>query len=138
MFDQIHGQRHTMFLTDSTDPNIAALELRHRGHARVEDRIRTWKATGATHQPSNEFAANQAWLNVTLIAQTLLAWTQLIGFTGHLATAEPATFRTKILHIAGQNATRARQHYLHLDRTWPWVTDIVNAYNTIRQAFTVP
>ena len=138
MFDQIHGQRHTMFLTDSTDPNIAALELRHRGHARVEDRIRTWKATGATHQPHKEFAANQAWLNVTLIAQTLLAWTQLIGFTGALATAEPATFRTKILHIAGQNATRAPQHYLHLDRTWPWVKDIVAAYTTIRQAFTIP
>lgn len=138
MFDQIHGQRHTMFLTDSTDPDIAALELRHRGHARVEDRIRTWKATGATHQPYKEFAANQAWLNVTLIAQTLLAWTQLIGFTGALATAEPATFRTKILHIAGRNATRARQHYLHLDRTWPWVTDIVAAYTTIRRAFTIP
>lgn len=138
LFDQIQGRRHTLFLTDSTTPDIAALELRHRGHARVEDRIRTWKATGATHQPYKDFAANQAWLNVTLIAQTLLAWTQLIGFTGTLAAAEPATFRTKILHIAGQTATRARQHYLHLDRTWPWVTNIVTAYTTIRRAFTIP
>jgi len=138
IFDQIQGRRHTLFLTNSTEVDIAGLERRHRGHARVEDRIRTWKATGAVHQPYKDFAANQAWLNVTLIAQTLLAWTQLIGFTGPLQVAEPATFRTKILHIAGQNATRARQHFLHLDRTWPWVTDIVNAYNTIRQAFAVP
>jgi hypothetical protein len=27
MFDQIHGRRHTLFLTDSTEPDIAALEL---------------------------------------------------------------------------------------------------------------
>lgn len=138
LFDQIRGQRHTLFLTDSTHPDIPALELRHRGHARVEDRIRTWKNTGATHQPYKEFAANQAWLNVTLIAQTLLAWTQLIGFTGELAKAEPATFRTRILHIAGQHATSGRRDYLHLDRTWAWVKDIVNAYTTIRRAFSVP
>ena len=138
IFDQIRGQRHTLFLTDSTEPDVAALELRHRGHARVEDRIRTWKDTGAIRQPYHEFAANQAWLNTTLIAQTLLAWSQLIGFTGTLATAEPATFRTKVLHIAGQNATRARQHYLHLDRTWPWVNEIVTAYTAIRRAFTIP
>ena len=38
---------------------------------------------------------------------TLVTWTQLIGFQGELAKAEPATFHTRVLHIAGQTATQA-------------------------------
>lgn len=30
---------------------FAALELRHRGHARVEDQVRTWKACGLANLP---------------------------------------------------------------------------------------
>jgi hypothetical protein len=138
LFDQIHGLRHTVFLTDSADPDTAALELRHRQHARVEDRIRCWKTTGATRQPYCDASANEAWLNVTLLALTLIAWAQLIGFDGELAKAEPDTFRTKILHIAGQTATRARRLYLHLDTNWPWTGEAVNGYQRIRHAFTAP
>lgn len=135
LFDQIHGQRHTLFLTDSTGTDIAALELRHRQHARVEDRIRTWKDTGAARQPYWDAPANEAWLNTTLIALLLISWAQLIGFHGELAKAEPATFRTRILHIAGQTATRARQLVLHLDAHWPWTPEAVAGYQRIRHAF---
>lgn len=137
LFDQIHGRRHTLFLTDATDSDIAGLELRHRRHARVEDRIRTWKTTGATRMPYWDAPANEAWLNTTLIALTLIAWAQLIGFDGDLANAEPATFRTRILHIAGQTATRARHLVLHLDAQWPWTTQAVAGYQRIRHAFAV-
>jgi hypothetical protein len=50
MFTDTDGHRITGFLTDT--PNgvipgqLAGLELRHRQHARVEDRIRQAKATG--------------------------------------------------------------------------------------------
>jgi Transposase DDE domain group 1 len=138
LFDQIHGRRHTLFLTDSPDADIAGLELRHRQHARVEDRIRCWKATGATRQPYWDAPANEAWLNTTLLALTLIAWAQLIGFDGDLATAEPATFRTRVLHIAGQTASRARQLILRLDAAWPWATQTVAGYQRIRHAFAVP
>jgi hypothetical protein len=135
LFDQIRGQRHTLFLTDNTDADIAALELRQRQHARVEDRIRCWKTTGATRQPYWDAPANEAWLNTTLIALTLIAWAQLIGFDGDLANAEPATFRTRILHTAGQTATRARQLLLYLDAQWPWSTHAVAGYQRIRHAY---
>jgi hypothetical protein len=137
LFDQIQGRRHTLFLTDSTEIDIAGLELRQRRHARVEDRIRCWKTTGATRQPYWDAPANEAWLNTTLIALTLIAWAQLIGFDGEVANAEPATFRTRILHIAGQTATRARQLVLRLDAQWPWATHAVAAYQAIRHAFAV-
>jgi hypothetical protein len=137
LFDQVHGRRHTLLLTDSPDGDIARLELRHRRHARVEDRIRCWKATGALRQPYWDAPANEAWLNTTLIALTLIAWAQLIGFDSDLAKAEPATFRTQILHIAGQTATRARRLVLHLDAHWPRSTQAVAGYQRIRHAFAV-
>ena len=135
LFDQIQGRRHTAFITDSPGEDIAGLELRQRQHAHVEDRIRCWKASGALRQPYWDAPANEAWLNTTLIAMTLVAWTQLIGFQGELAKAEPATFRTRVLHIAGQTATRARKLYLHLDANWPWTKETVTAYQRIRHAF---
>jgi hypothetical protein len=45
-FTDHDGHRFQVFLTDQPDPDIAALELRHRQRARVEDRIRAAKATG--------------------------------------------------------------------------------------------
>jgi hypothetical protein len=61
IFDQ-HGYRHTCFLTDQTGEDIAALELRHRGRARVEDGIRAGKDTGMRNLPHHHFEHNQTWL----------------------------------------------------------------------------
>ena len=69
------GYRHTAFITDQEDADIAALELRHRRRARVEDAIRTGKETGMRKLPFAAFAHNQAWLEVSLAAQALLRWT---------------------------------------------------------------
>lgn len=138
LFDQIQGHRHTMFITNTTGDDIASLELRHRLHARVEDRIRCWKNTGACRQPAWDAPANEAWLNASLLALTLKAWTQHLGFDGELANAEPDTFRTRVLHVAGQHATHGRRRHLHLDRNWPWTPQIVAAYQRIRTAFAVP
>jgi hypothetical protein len=46
LFDTSEGFRHTGFITNTEGTDIAALELRQRGHARVEDRIRNWKDCG--------------------------------------------------------------------------------------------
>jgi hypothetical protein len=45
-FTDHDGHRFQVFLTDQPDRDLACLELRHRQHARVEDRIRAAKATG--------------------------------------------------------------------------------------------
>ena len=94
-----------------------------------------WGCSGCRGRRSSP--ANEAWLNTTLIALTLTASAQLIGFDGELNNAEPDTFRTRILHIAGQTATRARQLILHLDAQWPWTTQAVAGYQRIPHAFTV-
>ena len=47
---------------------LAGLDLRHRQHARVEDRIRQAKATGMRNFPCHSYAANQAWLEIVMTA----------------------------------------------------------------------
>jgi hypothetical protein len=61
LFDTQAGWRHTCFITNTQGDDIAALELRHRGHARVEDRVRCWKACGLANLPFDGFVANEAW-----------------------------------------------------------------------------
>jgi hypothetical protein len=51
------GHRVTGFLTNSSGDDPAALELRHRRHARVEDRIRAAKETGLANLPFHNAAA---------------------------------------------------------------------------------
>src|SRR5437879_5055449 len=55
LFDP-EGWRYQVFLTDSADDDLSYLEARHRGHARVEDRIRCAKDTGLRNLPFYEFA----------------------------------------------------------------------------------
>jgi hypothetical protein len=91
LFDTSAGFRHTCFVTANTDPDLAALELRHRGHARVEDRVRGWKDCGLANLPFDGFCRNQAWVAVSLVAGVLLAWSQLLCFEGRPPSRDCAT-----------------------------------------------
>ena len=141
-FTDADGHRVTGFLTDT--PNgviagqLAGLELRHRQHARVEDRIRQAKATGLANLPFNSFDANAAWLEIIMAATDLIAWTKLIGFTDNpdLARCEIETFRYRVLHIAARITRSARQLRLRIDSTWRWAPAIATAWTRIRTAFT--
>lgn len=131
VFDE-HGYRHTCFLTDQDDNDIVALEVRHRGRARVEDAIRTGKDTGMRNLPHHHFAHNQTWLELSLIAQDLLCWTRTICLTGELARAEPKRLRHCLLHIAGKLVRHGRRTQLKLDRDWPWSTALTAAFRRLR------
>lgn len=125
------GWRHQVFITNSADADIVYLEARHRGHARVEDRIKTGKALGLDHFPSNDFHTNQAWLQTVLIAYDLTAWTQGLCLTGAMAKAEPKKLRWALWHTAGKVTTSGRRHTLHLDHTWPWAATLQHAYQRL-------
>lgn len=53
------GYRHTAFITDQGGDDIAALELRHRRRARVEDAIRLGKETGMRSMPFASFTTTR-------------------------------------------------------------------------------
>ncbi len=126
------GYRHTAFITDQDDADIAALELRHRRRARVEDAIRTAKQTGMRNMPFAAFAHNQAWLEISLIAQALLRWSALLCLEGELALAEPKRIRQRLLHVAGKLVRSARRLTLRLPRTWPWADALTAAFAKLR------
>ena len=77
-FTDADGMRVTAFITDTAPGvvagQVAGLELRHRQHARVEDRIRELKATGLRNLPCHAFDANAAWLEIVLAAADLVTW----------------------------------------------------------------
>jgi hypothetical protein len=102
LFDQVNGMRHQIFATDTPHGagSIQFLEVRHRCHARVEDRIRTGKTTGFGRFPSRQFAINAAWLELALTGIDLLCWTQHLLLDGAMASAEPKKLRYRLLHVA--------------------------------------
>ena len=135
LFDIHAGWRHTCFITGTPGADIAALELRHRGHARVEDRVRCWKACGLANLPFEGFCRNQVWVAVGLVGGCLLAWSQHLCFDGALAKAEPKTMRYRVLHVAAILVRRQRHLVLRLDENWPWASELAAAFTRLRAAF---
>jgi hypothetical protein len=130
-FTDHDGHRFQAILTDQPDSDIAYLEARHRGHARVEDRIRTGKDTGMAKLPFRDYAMNAVWLELSLIAQDLIAWTKALALDGELARSEPKRLRYRLLHVAARLAFHARQATLHLDRDWPWARELATAFRRL-------
>ncbi|MBV9807105.1 MAG: transposase, partial [Solirubrobacterales bacterium] len=115
-FTDHDGYHFQAILTDQSDDDIVILERRHRQRARVEDRIRDDKDTGLAKLPFKEFALNQAWLEIVLLAHDLIVWTQALLLDGELAKAEPKRLRYRLLHVAGRLAFSGRRAKLHLQR----------------------
>jgi hypothetical protein len=141
-FTDVDGMRITALLTD-TPPGVlpgqaAGLELRHRQHARVEDRIRQAKATGLRNLPCRGWNENAAWLETILCAVDLVCWTKLICFHDipELANCEIAAFRYRVLHVAARLTHSARYLHLRIDRAWRWAAQIAAGFHRLRAAFT--
>jgi Transposase DDE domain group 1 len=83
---------------------------------------------GLENLPFREFAHNQVWLEISLIAQDLIAWTQVLTLDDDLAVCEPKTLRYRLLHTAARLAFHARRATLRLQRTWPWADALTTAF----------
>src|SRR3954447_6667262 len=131
-FSDDDGHRFQAILTDQADPDIAGLERRHRQRAHVEDRIRDDKDTGLAKLPFKQFALNQVWLEIVMLAHDLIVWTQALLLDGELATAEPKRLRYRLLHVAGRLAFHGRRTKLRLQDTWPWAAELVAAFAKLK------
>jgi hypothetical protein len=127
-FTDADGWRFQAFATDTPAGQLAQLEARHRAHARVEDRIRCAKNHGLARLPSRQFSINAAWVELALVAADLLAWTQTTLLTGALASAEPATLRYRLLHVAARITRGQRRVFVRIDQTWPWREQLTAAF----------
>ena len=131
-FTDHEGHRFQCLLTDQAGDDLAALEVRHRAHARVEDSIRCARECGLANLPFREFAPNAVWLELVLTAQDLLAHASSLCLEGGLARAEPKRLRQRVLHVAGRLTRSGRRLTLHLPRRWPWAAALLAAFGRLR------
>jgi hypothetical protein len=131
-FTDHDGYRFQAILTDQTDEDIAIIERRHRQRARVEDRIRDDKDTGLAKLPFKEFALNEVWLEIVLLAHDLIVWTQALLLDGELAKAEPKRLRYRLLHVAARLAFHGRRATLRLQHNWPWADALLAAFRRLK------
>jgi hypothetical protein len=132
-FTDYDGYRFQAILTDQPDPDIAVLERRHRQRARVEDRIRDDKDTGLAKLPFKEFALNEVWLEIVILAHDLIVWSQALLLDGELAKAEPKRLRYRLLHVAARLAFHGRRARLRLQHDWPWAAELAAAFAKLRE-----
>lgn len=131
-FTDHNGYRFQVFITDQPDDDIAFLEARHRGHARVEDSIRCAKDAGLRNLPFSDFGANAVWLQLVLIASDLMKWAQGALLQDEARRWEPKRLRYAILHIAGRLCRSSRQLHLRLARAWRWSRPLADAFRRLR------
>ncbi len=131
-FDDIDGHRCTAFITDQPDTELGLLDVRMRAHARVEDRIRGAKDTGARNLPCDTFERNAVWLQLVLAAQDLLCFMQNLGFDGDARVAEPQRLRYQLLHVPARVTRSGRRWRLRIQHDWPWAQQLLVAFARLR------
>ena len=131
-FTDLDGHRYQCFITDQKTRSLAELELRHRLHARVEDRVAEATELGLGRFPFQGFSENETWLELVLLAQDLLAWLRTVVLEGALSRARPKRLRHRLLHVAGRLTRSGRRRTLHLPRSWPWAAELIAAFARLR------
>ncbi len=107
----VPGSHHAQFI-----------DVLHREHAVVEDRVRTAKAMGLRNLPSKTWTVNCGWMLAANLAGDLAAWCRLLGLydCDDLKDAEPDTLRYRLWALPARLVRHARARVLKLSRTWPW------------------
>jgi hypothetical protein len=131
-FTDTDGHRYQLMITDHPDPDIGFIEALYRGRGRCEQRIADAKDLGLANLPSADFAINTAWVNLVLIAQDLIAWTQQLCLDGDLASAQPKRLRYCLFHVAAVLVRSGRRTRIRLADTWPWTTTLTDAFDRLQ------
>jgi hypothetical protein len=71
-------------------------------------------------------------LELVLVGQDLVAWTQALLLDGELARCEPKRVRYRLLHVAARLTRSGRRLTLHLPRSWRWREALVCAFAHLR------
>ena len=109
-FDDVDGYRLTAFATNTTQGQLADLEVRHRRRARCEDRIRVAKDMGLRNLPLASFAQNRIWCQIVALASEITAWMGLLGYAAQPARRwEPKRLRHRLFQIPATIARHARR-----------------------------
>ncbi|MGL5249106.1 MAG: IS1380 family transposase [Brooklawnia sp.] len=132
-FDDVDGYRLTAFATNTLRGQLADLEVRHRGRARCEDRIRNAKDTGLTNLPLHGFDQNRIWCQIVALAQEITAWMGLLAHPDHQARRwEPKRLRYRLFTIPATLARRSRRTLIHVSARHRWSGLVEDAIGRLR------
>jgi Transposase DDE domain group 1 len=132
------GYRLSVFLTNQPGQSIPQLDLDHRSHARVEDQIRQGKDCGLRNLPFREFAHNQVWVWLVMLAQDLIAWTKQLCLTETARAWELKRLRYRLLHQSARIARHARRTILRLSKDWARAGQLAAAHAKLQALPTLP
>ncbi len=142
-FEKATGWRYSVIVTNIPDtgiPDAAGshhpqfIDVLHREHAVVEDRVRTQKAMGLRNLPSKCWQVNRGWVLAACIAADLAAWCRLLGLYDQddLKDAEPDTLRYRLWHLPARLTRHARKRMLRISATWPWKEAFIICWQRLR------
>jgi hypothetical protein len=134
-FTDIDGNRITGFLTNTAPGGphrqLADLELRHRRHARVEDRIRAAKDTGLRNLPFHDTAQNRVWLEICALAADLIALHPTPRPDRSTSHRRTQRLRLRLFGVAGRLIRTGRRLTLKIPEDWPWTDAITTAHQRL-------
>lgn len=117
--------------TNTAGGQVQQHQARHRTQAHVEDRIKQFKACGASNLPSISYARNAAWAQLAALAVSLTAWLRHTALDGVLAKASTKTLRYRLFSAPGRLVRHARQRTLKIPPGWAWADDIAEAWTRL-------
>ena len=126
-FEKATGWRYSVIVTNIPGAGIPGvpgshhpqlIDVLHREHAIVEDRVRTAKAMGLRNLPSKTWQVNCGWVVAANIAADLSAWCRLLGLydCDDLKDAEPDTLRYRLWALPARLVRHARTRVLKIAR----------------------
>jgi len=105
------GFRHQVFICDTADPDIAYLESPPARSCPGGGSHSRRQGTPGSETSVPAFENNACWVELVLMAQDLIAFTQGLVLDGDMAKVEPKRLRYALLHVAGRiNNHRAKHH----------------------------
>ena len=120
-FEDVDGYRLTAFATNTTQGQLADLEVRHRRRTRCEDRIRAAKDSGLRNLPLKSFAQNRIRCQIVALASEITAWMGILALPDTPARRwEPKRQRLRLFQTAATLAHHARARILHLTDRSRW------------------
>ena len=95
--------------------DLAELELYHRRHARVGDRVATARDTGLRNSPFSDAAANRVGMEIAILAAELITRTQHLALTRRAARRQTETVPVSTFCVAVRHSHNPPPH----PGTWP-------------------
>jgi len=126
------GNRYQIIITSLDETDLAYIAALYNGRGRAEQAIDELKRCGLGKLPAQAAELNEAWILASLLAHSLVRWSQMLLLDGSWAIARIDTIRNVLLHTGARITRHARRLRMHLDTRWPAYQPLTTAFTRLR------